>query len=174
MNTVGAWGRDREPFAYAESRGHHAVYFRRVYRPMVEKCQLKGGHAQGLWLHIGRRLRNRRIQMGYTEAAVAAHLGIPLAGYQAFEAGQAETPAALLAQIADHFKVSILFFFQDVPFGEIEPDPTPPPEPATVFTVATDEDREASLVRDFRKLDRDRQQHLLMLARVLAEDTGDE
>jgi transcriptional regulator with XRE-family HTH domain len=140
---------------------------------MVEKSQLKGGHAQSLWLHIGRRLRNRRVQMGYTEAAVAAHLGIPLEGYKAFEAGQAETPAALLAQIAEHFKVSILYFFQDVPFGEIEPDPPPSLEP-TIFTVATDEDRVASLVRDFRKLDRDRQQHLLMLARVLAEDTGDE
>jgi len=140
---------------------------------MVEKSQLTGGHAQGLWLHIGRRLRDRRAKLGFTEASVAAHLGIPLACYQACEAGRAETPAALLAELADHLKVSIFYFFQDVPFGEDEPDPLPSPEPTAVFTVATDADRVASLVRDFRKLDRDRQQYLLLLARVLAEDAGD-
>ena len=140
---------------------------------MVEKSQLKGGHAQSLWLHIGRRLRNRRIRMGFTDASVAAHLAIPLTGYQAFEAGRAEMPAALLAQVADYFKVSIFYFFQDVPFGEIEPAPPSSPEPAAVFTVATDEDRVASLVRDFRSLDRDRQQYLLLLARVLAEEASD-
>src|SRR5262245_14214933 len=112
---------------------------------MVEKSQLKGGHARGLWLHIGRRLRDRRIKVGLTETSVAAHLGIPLAGYQAFEGGLAETPAALLAELADHFRVSIFYFFQDVPFGEVEPDPVSPPEPTAVFTVATDEDRAAAL-----------------------------
>jgi hypothetical protein len=48
------------------------------------------------------------------------------------------------------------------------------PELAPVFTVATDEDRLAALVSDFRKLNRERQQYILLLARVLVEDTGGE
>jgi transcriptional regulator with XRE-family HTH domain len=141
---------------------------------MIEKSQPSENsvRTQRLWLHIGLRLHNRRIQMGFTEAAVAAHLGIPLERYQAFEAGRAETPATLLDQLADLFKVSIFNFFQGVRFGEIEPHPPSLPELAPVFTVATDEDRLAALVSDFRKLNRERQQYLLLLARVLVEDTG--
>jgi len=143
---------------------------------MVEKFQPgeSSARTQGLWIHIGLRLRNQRIQMGFSEASVAAHVGIPIASYQAFEAGRAEVPAALLAQLADLFKVSIFYFFRDAPFGEIEPDLRSAPEPPAIFTVATDEDRVACLVRDFRKLNRDRQQYLLLLARVLVEDTKDE
>jgi transcriptional regulator with XRE-family HTH domain len=142
---------------------------------MDKKCQPAESSVgtRRLWLHIGLRLQNRRVQMGFTEAAVAAYLGIPFASYQAFEAGRMETPAELLAQLADLFKVSVFYFFQDLPFAEFEPQPSPS-EPAAVFTVATDEDRLAALVSDFRKLSRERQQYLLLLARVLVEDPRDE
>jgi transcriptional regulator with XRE-family HTH domain len=112
--------------------------------------------------------------MGFSEPSVAAHLGIPITSYQAFEAGQAEVPAALLAQLADLFKLSIFHFFRDAPFGEIEPGPRLAPESSAIFTVATDEDRVVCLVRDFRKLDRGKQQYVLLLARALVEDTKDE
>jgi transcriptional regulator with XRE-family HTH domain len=142
---------------------------------MDKKCQPAESSvgARRLWLRIGLRLQNRRVQMGFTEAAVAAYVGIPFASYQAFEAGQMETPAELLAQLADLFEVSLFHFFQDLPFGEFEPKPLPS-EPAAVFTVATEEDRVAALVSDFSKLSRKRQQYLLLLARVLAEDPRDE
>jgi len=139
---------------------------------MIEKCQrIEGnGRAQHLWFHIGLRLQSRRVQMGLAEATVASHLGVPLATYQSFEAGQAQTPAALLAQLADLFKVSIFYFFQDIRFGELEHSPSQS-EGAAVFTVATDEDRLAALENDFRQLDRERQQYLLLLARALVQDT---
>jgi transcriptional regulator with XRE-family HTH domain len=142
---------------------------------MIEKCQPveSNGRAQHLWFHIGLRLQSRRVQMGLAETTVASHLGVPLATYQSFEAGQTQTPAALLAQLADFFKVSIFYFFQDIRFGELEPSSSQS-EPTAVFTVATDEDRLASLVNDFRQLNRERQQYLLLLARALVQDTKSE
>lgn len=143
---------------------------------MVEKSELgeRSAPTQRLWVHIGLRLQRRRRQMGFSEAAIAAHLGVPLASYQAVEAGQAQMPAAQLAQLAELFEVSMFYFFQDAPFGEPERDPPSSPEAPRVFTVATDEDRVATLVGDFRSLDRDRQQYLLLLARALAADARDE
>jgi len=142
---------------------------------MVDKSQPgeRSVSTQRLWVHIGLRLRSRRVQMGFTEASIAADLGIPLAAYQAFEAGRAAMPAAQLAQVAELFKVSMFYFFQDGPFGEIEPEAPSSPEPPRVFTVSTDADRVAALVRDFRSLDRDKQQYLLLLARALVADAGD-
>jgi transcriptional regulator with XRE-family HTH domain len=127
-----------------------------------------GVRSQRLWQHIGRRLQTRRVEKGLTEAAVAAHLGIPLAVYQSFEGGQAKTPAAQLAELADLFKVPLFYFFRDLPFGEFQPR-DPPSEPAPVFRVATDEDRMVALITDFCELDRERQQYLLLFARALVE-----
>jgi len=129
---------------------------------------------KGLWFHVGLRLQNKRVQMGLTEDSVAAHLGVPLATYQSFEAGRTETPAEFLARLADYFEVSIFSFFQDVLYGEINPRPSPSIEPAPAFTIATDEDREAALLSDFRKMNRQQQQCLFLVARVLVEDTREE
>jgi len=143
---------------------------------MVEEFQGKerGARTQRLWVHIGLRLQARRLRMGFTEASIAAHLGIPLATYQDFEAGRAEMPAAQLAELAEFFKVSMFYFFQEAVFTEVEPDPPSAPEPPRTFTVATDEDRTASLVRDFRAMDRNRQQYVLLLARALAAESQGE
>jgi transcriptional regulator with XRE-family HTH domain len=132
----------------------------------------KRDRVQRLWLQVGLRLQNRRVQLGLSEVTVAEHIGVPLARYRAFEAGRAETPADLLAQLADYLGVSIFNFFHDVLYGEIEPSTST--EPAPVFTIATDEDRAAGLLNDFRKLDRQRQQCLLLLARALVEDTRED
>jgi transcriptional regulator with XRE-family HTH domain len=144
---------------------------------MVEKSQRgerSGVRTQRLWVHIGLRLRSRRLQMGFTEGSIAAHLGIALSAYQDFEAGRAEMPAAQLADLAELFKVSMFYFFQEAAFGDVEPAPPSSPEPPRIFTVATDEDRAASLIHDFRSLDRNRQQYLLLLARALAAQSQDE
>src|SRR5262245_42830831 len=137
---------------------------------MVDKSHSakSGVRVQGLWQHIGLRLQTRRAEMRLAEATVAAHLGIPTARYQSFEAGHATTPAAQLAELADLFRVPVFYFFQDLPFGELEPRCSPS-DPAVAFRVATDEDRLAALIYDFRELDRESQQHLLLFARALVE-----
>jgi transcriptional regulator with XRE-family HTH domain len=125
-----------------------------------------------LWKHIGRCLQVRRTQLGLTEQAVAEYVGIPIARYRAFEAGGAETPAAMLAQIADLFEVSIFYFFQALPLSSEEEEALSAGA-APVLVVATDEDRSAALLEDFHAMDRGKQQYVLLLARTLAKASGD-
>ena len=124
---------------------------------------------QRLSSHIGARLRNRRVELGLGKGTVAAHLGIALSRYEEFETGQVQIPALSLGDLAGLFHVPMFYFFQDMPFGDDDDQPSLG-EPATVLAVATEEDRIAALVSDFLKTSWEGQQYLLMLARTLARD----
>jgi transcriptional regulator with XRE-family HTH domain len=129
-----------------------------------------GARSRDPWLYMGLRLRDRRIQLGLSEAAVAERVAVPLPYYEAFEAGQAQVPAVLLAQLAGLFKVPVFYFFQDV-FSAANKASASQPEPAAILATATDEERVAALVGDFQRTNRVGQQCLLLLARALAQDT---
>jgi transcriptional regulator with XRE-family HTH domain len=135
---------------------------------MVKECETAGNAAHGLWSHLGTRICNRRVQLGLSEGVVAAHLGVPLERYREFEAGRTLIPAALLSYVGDLFKVPLFYFFQDLPFGEEDIEPSRLDEPP-VLVVATTEDRLDALVRDFLKADQEGQSYLLLLARAFAK-----
>ncbi len=135
---------------------------------MVKECETAGTASYGLWSHLGARICNRRVQLGLSEGAVAAHLGVPLERYREFEAGRALIPAALLSYVGDLFKVPLFYFFQDLSFGEEDVEPSRLEEPP-VLVVATTEDRLDALVRDFLKADQEGQCYLLLLARAFAK-----
>ena len=126
-----------------------------------------GARPQGLSLHMGVRLQNRRLQLGLTSSAVAAHVGVAADAYELYEQGEAQLPAAMLAEIAELFKVPLFYFFQDLP---LESPMTEPEESAAVLTVATPADRASALVADFQKLEWHAQQYLLMLAQALVRE----
>jgi transcriptional regulator with XRE-family HTH domain len=137
---------------------------------MVKECQSASSDAaHGLWCHLGLRMRNRRAQLGFSEGAVAAHLGVSLEKYQEFEAGRTLIPAALLANAADLCKVPLFYFFQDLCFGEEDIEPSQLDEPP-VLVVATTEERLDALARDFLNASREGQSYLLLLARAFAKD----
>jgi transcriptional regulator with XRE-family HTH domain len=124
-----------------------------------------------LWLHVGRRLQLRRTQLGIKAHAAALHVGVPLQTYEAYEAGEILTPAALLAQLGELLRVPIFYFFHDAPFGNdkaVVVELNPPAD----YAVATEADRVLGLVTDFHKLDFERQQHLLLFARELVKDAS--
>lgn len=116
---------------------------------------------------MGVRLQNRRLQLGLSASAVAAHVGVSADTYDGYESGEAQLPATMLAEIAELFKVPLFYFFQDL---SLESPETEFEEPTAVLTVATPADRISALVADFQKLEWQAQQYLLMLAQALVRE----
>jgi transcriptional regulator with XRE-family HTH domain len=119
-----------------------------------------------LWAHLGSRLRFRREQIGVTALKAAAGVGVTLQTFAQYETGERLIPANQLAHLAELLKVPVFYFFDDLP-SSVEPDA---PTTECVYTVATETERIGALVEDFQKLDFDRQQHLLFVARALVDD----
>ena len=132
--------------------------------------QATGASRDGLWLHLGNRLRFRREQLGIGSPTAAAHVGVALKTYEEYETGERLIPANQLANLAELLAVPVFYFFEDLPIGE-ETSDAQQLTPDVVYSVATETDRIAALIDDFLKLDFDRQQHLLVVARALANDT---
>ena len=125
-----------------------------------------------LWAHLGSRLRFRREQIGITALKAAATVGVTRQTYAEYETGERLIPANQLAKLAELLKVPVFYFFDDLLTREAADAQEPTTE--YVYTVATETERIAALVDDFQKLDFDRQQHLLFIARALVDDASRE
>ena len=140
---------------------------------MINDCQ-SGDRTglRGMWSQIGARLRDRRLQLGITQAAAAVHLGVSTQDYEQFEMGNVRIPPALLLQAGDLFKVPLFYFFQGLPSAEDDVEPTAAAADSQLV-VATEADRLTALVRDFQGSTPEGQSYLLLLARAFAEDACD-
>ena len=116
------------------------------------------------WLPLGQRVRARRIQLGFRKGAVAAHLGVSMEYFEAMEAGRVELTPVLLGRLAELMKVPVLYFFEELLSAEEAGGEN------VEHGFVSDEERVASLVGAFRRLDREKQQYLLVLAKLLAQD----
>lgn len=125
-----------------------------------------------LWAHLGSRLRFRREQIGMSVLTAAAGVGVTRQTYAEYEIGERLIPANQLAKLAELLKVPVFYFFDDLPTCEAADAGEPMTE--CIYTVATESERIAALVEDFQRLDFDRQQHLLFVARALVEDASRE
>ena len=128
-----------------------------------------GASRDRFWLHLGNRLRFRREQLRISAPRAAAHLGVALQSYEEYETGARLIPAKQLAELAELLTVPVFYFFEDLRIGEVESD-VQQLKPDVVYAIATETDRIAALIDDFQKLDFERQQHLLSVARALADD----
>jgi transcriptional regulator with XRE-family HTH domain len=123
---------------------------------------------QGSWLAIAQRVRNRRVQLGFRKGALAAHLGVSMQQFDDMEAGRVEISSLLLGRLSDVLKVPVSYFFADLLTGAEAAERCRPERGA-----GSDEERLQSLVAVFRKLDRDKQQYLLVLAKAMMQDVGE-
>ena len=130
--------------------------------------QAAAARRERIWLHLGNRIRFRREQLGIAVTKAVTHLGVSLQTYQEYEDGERLIPANQLAEIAELFGVPVFYFFEDLQVGD---DKSIAPKPNSTFAVATETDRIATLIEDFQNLDFEHQQHLLLVARALANDT---
>jgi transcriptional regulator with XRE-family HTH domain len=134
----------------------------------IEQATQLGG--EGLWQQLGNRIRFRREQLRLEARAAAAHIGVTLESYEKYEAGERLVPANQLAELAELLAVPVFYFFDDLQIGETVQANEVSSHPG--YAIATQSERIAALIEDFQKLDFDRQQHVLLVARVLANEAG--
>jgi transcriptional regulator with XRE-family HTH domain len=126
---------------------------------------------EGLWQQLGNRVRFRREQLRLDARAAAAHIGVTLESYEEYEAGERLVPANQLAELAELLAVPVFYFFDDLQIGETKAHANEVNSHAG-YAIATESERIGALIEDFQKLDFDRQQHVLLVARVLANESG--
>jgi transcriptional regulator with XRE-family HTH domain len=147
-----------------EGKEHFHMIKRLMVKPLDSELE-ENPCGVALWTVVGRRLRQRRMELGLDIDHVARKVGISPTVYANYELG-IQTPASQLAQIADLFDVPVVWFFQDV--GGEEKVRPPAASPA-VYRVATAEYRVQALTDAFRKLDLEGQQHLLAISKALSQ-----
>jgi len=124
-----------------------------------------------LWQQLGNRVRFRREQLKLDARNAAAHIRVALQTYAKYEAGERLVPANQLAELAELFTVPMFYFFEDLQIGEAKAN-AQRFDLAAGYVIATGSQRIAALIHDFQKLDFERQQHVLLVARLLAEGAG--
>ena len=127
-----------------------------------------------LWVHLGRRIKLRREQLGLTEWTATNVACVELQTYRDYEQGERLIPADQLAALARLYNVPVFYFFEDLEKTDNDTsDMATGGQGETSYAIATNAERIAILVEDFLKLDFVRQQCLLVVARALAEDPAD-
>ncbi len=66
-------------------------------------------------IHVGRRLRERRLVKGRSQEQLAARLGVSLAQYRRYENGSNRLAASRLHDVAAILGVPVVYFFEDMP-----------------------------------------------------------
>ncbi len=64
-------------------------------------------------VHVGSRVRMRRLLIGMSQGKLAEHLGVTFQQVQKYEKGASRISASRLLTIAGVFGVSVSFFFED-------------------------------------------------------------
>ncbi len=126
-------------------------------------------------IHVGARVRIRRVLLGMTQTDLGDALGLTFQQVQKYENGKDRISASKLFKLSQVLEVSIEYFFEDMPpdvagispgkgRGKAKKPPSNEPNP-----MAKRETLE--LVRAYYKIeDADIRQHLREMARVLGAD----
>ncbi|MGZ3274695.1 MAG: helix-turn-helix domain-containing protein [Caulobacteraceae bacterium] len=65
-------------------------------------------------IHVGRRIRERRLELGLTQAALGAAMGVRFQQIQKYEKAKNSVPAASLPSLAKRLGVAPGYFFEDI------------------------------------------------------------
>ena len=65
-------------------------------------------------MHVGRRIRERRVELGLTQAALGTALGVRFQQIQKYEGAKNGVPAASLPPLAKRLGVRPEYFFEDL------------------------------------------------------------
>ncbi|MEY9785430.1 helix-turn-helix domain-containing protein [Sinorhizobium fredii] len=125
-------------------------------------------------IHVGRRIRMRRVRMDMPQAALADAIGVTFQQVQKYEKGSNRVGASRLQQIADALEVSASYFFDDMP-GELKVNggrdsgAKANPHPEVMEFVSSDEG--IALIRAFIRIrDEKVRTRMISLVKALAEE----
>ena len=71
-------------------------------------------------VHVGKRIRVRRLLLGMNQETLANRLGLTFQQVQKYEGGANRVSASRLSAVADVLGVSISYFFDDMPAADAE------------------------------------------------------
>ncbi|MFA1626904.1 helix-turn-helix domain-containing protein [Rhizobium mongolense] len=124
-------------------------------------------------IHVGRRLRSRRLEMEISQEKLAGAIGVTFQQVQKYEKGINRVGASRLQQIAIALQVPVSHFFDEMPddAGEISADPKVRLHAEIMKFVTSDEGIE--LIRTFTRIeDATVRKRALGVLKALGEVTG--
>jgi transcriptional regulator with XRE-family HTH domain len=77
--------------------------------------------AHPLDIHVGQKLRQRRLMLGLTQEKLGGLLSLTFQQVQKYERGQNRVSASRLYEIARALRVPVAYFFEDAPDGIVMP-----------------------------------------------------
>ena len=106
-------------------------------------------------VHVGNRLRARRVLVGMSQESLAANIGLTFQQVQKYERGANRIGASRLFELAKVLQVPVSYFFEDVPGRHAPSQVSAVPEPTS---ANGDEDSLArretlELVRAYYRID---------------------
>lgn len=104
-------------------------------------------------VHVGHRLRQRRVAIGLTQDKLAKSVGITFQQVQKYERGTNRIVASRLYELAEVLQVSVEYFFQGFGAEKISPHPTAPRDDTAVNLPDVMGERETlTLVRAYHDI----------------------
>lgn len=142
---------------------------RSTAKPAENKTKLPYGRGTGIPnpidVHVGARIRSRRLLLGMNQETLAKALGLTFQQVQKYEGGANRISASRLAAVADILGVPIAYFF-----AELEMPDTPLSAEERQFRELRDRPETIELIRYFYAISDDnvRQRFLTMVKAVAA------
>jgi transcriptional regulator with XRE-family HTH domain len=122
-------------------------------------------------VHVGSRLRMRRIMLGMSQVKLGEAFGVTFQQVQKYEKGVNRMGSSRLQQAADILGVTVPFFFEGATGGTYKPDGSAP-SPAYVNEFVSSEDG-LRLIKAFARLPRPAlRQRIVAVVREIAGDDG--
>jgi transcriptional regulator with XRE-family HTH domain len=122
-------------------------------------------------VHVGSRLRMRRIMLGMSQVKLGEAFGVTFQQVQKYEKGVNRMGSSRLQQAADILGVTVPFFFEGATGGTYKPDGSAP-SPAYVNEFVSSEDG-LRLIKAFARLPRSAlRQRIVAVVREIAGDDG--
>lgn len=116
-------------------------------------------------VYVGRRLRQRRIAVGLTQAELAEQIGVRFQQVQKYETGVNRISASRLWDVAKALKVPVSYFFDG-----IEPSRQ---AAQGEFRDVLEERESIELVRAYYQIPEIQRERFIGLMRVMSSDFGD-
>jgi transcriptional regulator with XRE-family HTH domain len=126
-------------------------------------------------IHVGSRIRMRRILLGKSQEVVAAQLGVSFQQLQKYESGANRVSASRLFDVAHILLAPISFFFEEMPPELTLPAEGSPRDAETTVKPVMSNRMTLDLIRDFYRIPTAHQQRCVLdLVRAMAEAVSDE
>jgi len=119
-------------------------------------------------IHVGGRIRLRRILLGKSQENVATALGISFQQLQKYESGANRVSASRLFDIAVILAIPVSYFFEEMPAASIGLKISPAPDDPPPRSIMTDR-KTLDLIRDFHRIPMNQQRCIVDLVRAMVD-----